>query len=69
MENLNIGDYLTVGADGWLTKTAGTGTDGKGMPEADMVWQVVPHFTQIENPGAPYTLPDGQPAVKIQRVK
>ena len=69
MEDLTIGDYLTVGADGWLTKTAGTGTGGTGMPDADMVWQVVPHFTQIENPGTAYTLPDGQPAVKIQRVK
>ena len=43
------------------------------MPEDDIVFQVVPHFTQM-NLGTgvtvpPYTLPDKQFAVKLQRIK
>ena len=65
--DLAIGDYVTIDADGWLK---GVGTT---MPEDDIVFQVVPHFTQM-NLGAnvtppAYTLPDKQFAVKLQRIK
>jgi len=48
------GDYLMVGSNGFLTKTTGT-----SMPTSGMVWKVVKE----------YTMPDGQPSVKIQRVQ
>ena len=65
--DLAIGDYVTIDADGWLKGV------GKTMPEDDIVFQVVPHFTQM-NLGAnvtppAYTLPDKQFAVKLQRIK
>ena len=65
--DLAIGDYVTIDVDGWLK---GVGTT---MPEDDIVFQVVPHFTQM-NLGTgvtvpPYTLPDKQFAVKLQRIK
>ena len=51
---LAVGDYLTVGNDGWLAK------DSSGsMPESGIVFQVVKE----------YQLPDQQPAVKIQRIQ
>ena len=64
--DLAIGDYVTIDADGWLKGV------GKTMPEDDIVFQVVPHFTQM-NLGAnvtppAYTLPDKQFAVKLQRI-
>ena len=68
MPDLAIGNYLQIDSAGWLVKyTAGTGESP--VPESGMVFQVVPHFTQIENAQAEYTLPDRQPAVKIQRIK
>lgn len=65
---LAIGDYVTIGSDGWLTGA------GKTMPTGtEIVFQVVPHFTQMNLPTgttAPdYTLPDKQWAVKLQRVR
>ena len=65
--DLAIGDYVTIDVDGWLKGV------GKTMPEDDIVFQVVPHFTQM-NLGAnvtppAYTLPDEQFAVKLQRIK
>ena len=65
---LAIGDYVTIGPDGWLTGA------GKKMPTGTgIVFQVVPHFTQMNLPTgttAPdYTLPDKQWAVKLQRVR
>jgi len=65
--DLAIGDYVTIDVDGWLKGV------GKTMPEDDIVFQVVPHFTQM-NLGAnvtppAYTLPDKQFAVKLQRIK
>lgn len=47
---LAVGDKLTPGADGYLTKT--------GADDADFVLQVV----------KVYTMPDGQPGVKLQRI-
>ena len=52
--SLTKGDYLTVGANGFLAKAS-----GNGMPASGMVWKVVKE----------YTMPDGQPGVKIQRVQ
>lgn len=68
MPDLAISDYLQIDSAGWLVKyTAGTGEPD--VPATGMVFQVVPHFTQIENAQAVYTLPDKQPAVKVQRIK
>jgi len=65
---LAIGDYVTIGSDGWLTGAGKTMPTGTGI-----VFQVVPHFTQMNLPTgttAPdYTLPDKQWAVKLQRVR
>ena len=64
---LAIGDYVTIGPDGWLTGA------GKKMPTGTgIVFQVVPHFTQMGMDAADrpdYTLPDKQWAVKLQRVR
>lgn len=49
---LSVGDYLKIGADGFLTLTS-------DLNDADMIWQVIKEFS----------MPDGQPAVKIERVK
>lgn len=46
-------DFLTVGADGILA------VSGQTLPASGMAWQVV----------KVYTMPDGQPGVKIQRVQ
>ena len=66
--DLAIGDYVTIGNDGWLTGAGKTMPTGTGI-----VFQVVPHFTQMNLPAgttAPaYTLPDGQWAVKLQRIR
>ena len=55
---LDVGNYLQVTASGdnagFLAKATGT-----GMPASGMVWKVV----------KVYTMPDGQPGVKIQRVQ
>lgn len=65
--DLAIGDYVTIDADGWLK---GVGTT---KPATGIVFQVVPHFTQMnlgQNETKPdYTLPDGQWAVKLQRIQ
>lgn len=64
--DLAIGDYVTIDKDGWLK---GVGTT---MPEDDIVFQVIPHFTQMgmeEKDRPDYTLPDRQYAVKLQRIK
>ena len=77
MADLSLGDYLKVGDDGWLTKV-------NQKPETGMCWQVVPHFSQIQDDGSDptaayttvsnkavynYTLPDMQDAVKLQRIQ
>lgn len=71
--NLNIGDYVVIGDDGWLVKGTGTGTDGVNPPTGtDIVFQVIPHFTQMGMAAADrpaYTLPDRQWAVKLQRIR
>lgn len=57
---LSVGDYLTVGANGFLTKVEGSNGGAATMPASGMVWKVVKE----------YTMPDGrQPGVKIQRVQ
>ena len=68
MPDLTIGDYLQIDSAGWLVKYT-AGDNDPDVPATGMVFQVVPHFTQIENAQAEYTLPDRQPAVKIQRIK
>lgn len=64
--NLNEASYVVIDKDGWLV-----GTDTK--PDTGIVFQVVPHFTQMnlkQNETKPdYTLPDGQWAVKLQRIQ
>ena len=71
--DLAIGDYVVIGEDGWLVKGTGTGTDGVNPPTGTgIVFQVIPHFTQMGMAAADrpaYTLPDGQWAVKLQRIR
>lgn len=71
--DLDIGDYVVIGNDGWLVKGTGTGTGGVNPPSGtDIVFQVIPHFTQMGMAAADrpaYTLPDGQWAVKLQRIR
>lgn len=52
MPTLAAGNYLTVGASGFLAKV-------NTKPASGMVWQVV----------KVYTMPDGTPGVKIQRIQ
>ena len=77
MTDLALGDYVTIGADGWLTKNTDI------SKETGPVFQVVPHFTQIKDNGTltpayttvegeaiyAYRLADRQDAVKLQRIK
>lgn len=51
---LEVGNYLVVGNDGFLKKDT-----HETKPTGEMVWKVVKE----------YTMPDGQPGVKIQRVE
>lgn len=76
MEDLSIGDYLTIDNDGWLAKA-------QQKPASGICFQVVPHFAQIKDNGSitpsyttvnsqsvyNYTLADMQDAVKIQRIQ
>lgn len=68
---LAIGDYVVIGNDGWLVKyTKESG--GPDIPATGIVFQVIPHFTQMGMAAADrpdYTLPDGQWAVKLQRIR
>ena len=61
-EDLAVGNYVKIGSDGWLTKAT-------TKPASGIVFKVVPHFTQIKDATAKYTLADGQDAVKLQRVQ
>ena len=58
--------YVVIGNDGWLV---GSST----KPATGIVFQVVPHFTQMnlgQNETKPaYKLPDQQYAVKLQRIQ
>ena len=64
--DLQEGNYVVIDNDGWLVKSA-------TKPASGIVFQVVPHFTQMnlkQNETKPdYTLPDGQWAVKLQRIQ
>ena len=64
--NITAGDYVIINNEGWLEKS-----DTK--PASGIVFQVVPHFTQMnlkQGENKPdYTLPDGQWAVKLQRIQ
>lgn len=77
MADLSLGDYITVGEDGWLAKA-------NSKPASGICFQVVPHFAQLKDDGtAPtatytttdgvnvynYTLADMQDAVKLQRIQ
>jgi hypothetical protein len=76
--DLALGNFVTVGNDGWLAKATGNLADLTAP-----VFQVVPHFSQFKDDGTiepahstvkgkevyAYTLPDMQDAVKLQRVK
>jgi len=70
--DLSIGDYVIIGNDGWLVKYT-KGDNDPDVPATGIVFQVIPHFTQMNLPAgttAPdYTLPDKQWAVKLQRIK
>ena len=59
--SLSVGNYLTIGSDGFLAlvTTSGSTTASTTMPSEGIVWKVVKE----------YTMPDGQPGVKIQRVQ
>ena len=58
--SLAVGNYLQVGTNGFLSLVTGTGdAAATTMPTTGMVWKVVKE----------YTMPDGQPGVKIQRVQ
>ena len=50
--SLAVGNYLEIGATGFLTKA-------ESKPATGIVWKVVKE----------YTMPDGQPGVKIQRIQ
>lgn len=60
------GNYVVIDNDGWLVKS-------NSKPATGIVFQVVPHFTQMnlgQNETKPaYTLPDKQYAVKLQRIQ
>jgi len=71
MPDLDIGDYVIISSDGWLTKYV-KGSGDPDMPTTGIVFQVVPHFTQMGMAAADrpaYTLPDRQWAVKLQRIQ
>ena len=55
---LALGDTLYVGDNGYLTKTKKTTADDNSAVSGDMAWQVV----------KVYTMPDGQPGVKLMRI-
>ena len=61
-EELAVGNYVKIDSDGWLTKV-------QSKPGTGIVFKVVPHFTQIKDNNAKYTLADGQDAVKLQRIQ
>lgn len=64
--DLQEGNYVVIDNDGWLVKST-------TKPGTGIVFQVVPHFTQMnlgQNETKPaYTLPDKQWAVKLQRIQ
>ena len=64
--DMAVGDYVVINDEGWLEKS-------NTKPLTGIVFQVVPHFTQMNLPvGTPvpaYTLPDKQFAVKLQRIQ
>ena len=64
--DLQVGDFLVIDNDGWLVKTS-------NKPAVGIVFQVVPHFTQMDRgtiAATPaHTLPDKQYAVKLQRIQ
>lgn len=65
--NIAIGDYVVINDEGWLEGVGSTLPKTTGI-----IFQAVPHFTQMgmeANKRPDYTLPDGQWAVKLQRIQ
>lgn len=63
MTGLEVGEYVKINdTTGWLEKVS-------TKPGTGIVFQVVPHFTQIEDSTVQYKLPDQQYAVKLQRIQ
>ena len=54
----DVGEKLYVGDNGILTKTKKNSADDNGAASGTMEWQIVKF----------YTMPDGQPGVKIMRI-
>lgn len=57
--SVSVGNYLTVNSDGFLAVAQSGNSAATTMPTSGMVWKVVQE----------YTMPDGQPGIKIQRVQ
>lgn len=57
--SVSVGNYLTVNSNGFLVVAQSGGSAAAVMPASGMVWKVVKE----------YTMPDGQPGIKIQRVQ
>ena len=57
--SVSVGNYLTVNSDGFLAVAQSGSSTATTMPASGMVWKVVQE----------YTMPDGQPGIKIQRVQ
>ena len=72
LPTINIGEYVVISSDGWLTKWTAAGSET--APTSGIAFKVVPHFSQsYDSTATPawtpgYTLPDGQWAAKLQRV-
>ena len=57
--SVSVGNYLTVDSNGFLVVAQSGNSAATTMPASGMVWKVVKE----------YTMPDGQPGIKIQRVQ
>lgn len=69
MEEYSYGDHLIVDTTGYLKKDTKTGTSWDTT--TGMIWEVIRPFndTDLTNTTSKATMPDGQPAVKIQRIQ
>ena len=70
LPTINIGEYVVISSDGWLTKWTASGQET--APTSGIAFKVVPHFSQSYKNGGwtpDYTLADKQWAAKLQRVQ